>query len=296
MRRTTPTPVKMSHHPLKQRWREGFLIICSGLALFFLLALVTYHPTLTTSHLANAGGRVGFWVAKIFFYLFGYLAYLFPPMLVYFAWLGLGKHQEIPDSHLPSTGLRSLGFVLALCASCGFASLHGTSNFLAMSAGGILGKTIARGLVASFSFYSAALLLLAFSLSGITLATGFSWLKFMDKTGHWTLLVCGLLKERWSLLGPKLATASTPDIATKPEVKVEIKNAGKRVLPRVEPEIHRQELPKPPVRQIPLPLRSAPVTGILPSLELLDPAEKPTGKQYTNEELEKLSEKSNYGC
>lgn len=289
MRRTIQTTSKIGHHPLKQRWREGCLIICCGLALFFLIALVTYHPTDTTRHLTNAGGRVGFILAKIVFFLFGYLAYLFPPMLVYVAWLGLKHHEATAETHWHSPRLRGLGFVLALSASCGVASLHGTSTLLAMSAGGVLGKTIAHGLVASFSFYSAALLLLAFALSGITLATGFSWLKFMDKTGHLTLLICAILKNRCLQLGSKLQQARQSKTEIKPTPQIEIKNVGKRVLPRVEPEIHRQEIPKPPTRQLPLPLRSAPVTGVLPSIELLDPAEKPTGKQYSNEELEKLS-------
>ena len=94
----------------------------------------------------------------------------------------------------------------------------------------------------------------------------------------------------WRPVSSRLTNFGSYVVLTEPvpELLEEI-GWGKRVLPRVEPEIHRQELPKPPVRRIPLPLRSAPVTGILPSLELLDPAEKPTGKQYTNEELEKLS-------
>ena len=35
----------------------------------------------------NQGGRVGAWIADVFLYLFGYMAYLFPIMVAYSGWL-----------------------------------------------------------------------------------------------------------------------------------------------------------------------------------------------------------------
>ena len=35
----------------------------------------------------NKGGVVGAWIADVFLYLFGYLAYLLPVMVGYFGWM-----------------------------------------------------------------------------------------------------------------------------------------------------------------------------------------------------------------
>ena len=69
---------------------EGVLIITSAIALFLLLALLTYHNsdpgwshTTTTTKIANIDGYVGAYLADILFCAVGFLAYLFPFMLVY---------------------------------------------------------------------------------------------------------------------------------------------------------------------------------------------------------------------
>ncbi|MDX1527687.1 MAG: DNA translocase FtsK 4TM domain-containing protein, partial [Gammaproteobacteria bacterium] len=68
--------------------REGALIVFSAVALYFALALTSYHPSDPgwshsghVDHVLNQGGRVGAWIADVFLYLFGYMAYLFPIMV-----------------------------------------------------------------------------------------------------------------------------------------------------------------------------------------------------------------------
>src|SRR5215472_4307943 len=75
---------------MKLRLREGLSLMSGAVAAYLLLSLATYTSTdpgwtnLTTNHhIANWGGRVGAWVADILFLLMGYVAYIFPLMLLF---------------------------------------------------------------------------------------------------------------------------------------------------------------------------------------------------------------------
>lgn len=282
---------------LQARLREGLLIVGCAIALFLLLAFLTYHrsdlvsPALTGRSIANSGGRMGAWFADLFFDVFGYVAYLWPPMLVYWAWLGFrGRFEVVPDYHFLT--LRVLGFTLVFVATCGLAALQGGHHHtLPYGAGGILGTAAAKGLVAMVGFMGTTLFLLASLLSGITLGTGLSWIDLMDKTGRITLNFMNSIRGRWTDFKAERAARQEPTVDDKPEI--DLKKIGKRTLARVEPEILRQEeTPKIIVKKRPpvqLPMTQINSDESLPSLSLLDPPEKPTGKGYTNEELERLS-------
>lgn len=286
LKRTIPTTLKANPaSPIKHHLREGLLIAISALALFFLLALITYHRADLAGHATNAGGWVGGWIARLFFALFGYMSYLFPPIIVYCAWEALIARHEKNAIPIHAKSYSILGFLLILIAGCGLASLHGDTNS-SFHTGGFLGAGISKGLVLLFNFIGATLLLLSSLVCGVTLATGLSWLSVMDKTGRITLLAYNFL----SLYLQNIINRRNEKNIDADELKPMLKKAVKRPLARVEPEIHRQEV-KPPARQLPLALRTASssVTGSIPSLELLDPAEKPTDKGYSNEDLERLS-------
>lgn len=308
MKRKNQAVVKAANLHFRQRLREGLLIFGCAVALFLLLALLTYHRTdlsavalSGTHHIANAGGRVGAWVAAFFFSAFGSIAYLWPPMLVYWAWLGFrGRFEEgIPDYQFLT--LRILGFVLVFVGCCGLAALHGTNHVLSYGYGGILGLVTAKSLVSFFGSIGATLFLLTLFLGGVTLGTGLSWFDVMDKTGHVTIWFLDFLRDRWySVLDFWESRRQDEDDEDEEDedededepVKVDLKKIGKRKLARVEPEILREESSKPivvkkrPPVQLPLGELN---DGSLPSLDLLDPPEKPTGKGYSNEELERLS-------
>jgi S-DNA-T family DNA segregation ATPase FtsK/SpoIIIE len=276
---------------LKQRLYEGLLITAAAVALFLLLALVTYHHAdMLALHKSNAGGRVGNWFATLLFDLFGYIAYLLPPLLIYWAWLGFRERFTLTAIDYQFLALRILGFILVFIASCGLTSLHGSAMTLPFSAGGLLGNTVGKNLITLFNFAGASLFLLAMLLSGITLGTGISWVNVIDKIGRTTLEMTELATHCWQWIQDFFAARreQTEPIENTTK-KIELKKLGKRTLARVEPEIHRQEHKPTPVQQLPLVLRTAPITGELPPLELLDPPEKPTGQGYTNEELEQLS-------
>lgn len=301
-RNSRQTRVKPSTNlHLRQRIREGVLISCCALALFLLLALFTYHrsdlaSTILegTKHTTNAGGRVGDWFASIFFDIFGYIAYLFAPMLVYWGWLSFRQRFEAGEPDYQFIALRSAGFALMFVAACGLASLQGVGHALPYGHGGILGAISAKALVAMFSYVGATLFLLASLLAGITLGTGISWLDVIDKTGHVTLLFLEMCRDRVRSIFDFIASrrGDEDDKEEEDEEEVDLKKIGRRKLKRIEPEVQpvqREEIKivkkRPPV-QLPLGELNS---GELPSLSLLDPPEKPTGKGYTNEELEHLS-------
>jgi S-DNA-T family DNA segregation ATPase FtsK/SpoIIIE len=163
-------------------------------ALYFAIALGSYHPSdpgwSHTGHVdqvLNQGGRVGAWIADVFLYLFGYMAYLFPVMVAYSGWLLFrgagGRGQDI--NHL---AVRAAGFVLTLGTGCGLATLHFHQvATLPLDAGGILGNVVGNNLIEVFSPMGGTLLLLALFLAGVTLFSNLSWLLLMDNLGRQTL-------------------------------------------------------------------------------------------------------------
>ena len=98
--------------PLARGTREGLFILISALAVFLLLALVSFSPddpgwshTGRVDHVLNHGGVVGAWLADVLLYLFGYMAYLFPLMVAYAGWT-LTRVPEVKSAK----GGRSDGF------------------------------------------------------------------------------------------------------------------------------------------------------------------------------------------
>ena len=89
-------------------------------ALYLVLALASYHPsdpgwshTGPVERVLNQGGVAGAWLADVFYNLFGYMAFLFPIMLGYRAWLIFRERHEpqpFDDSltYRANTGLEPL--------------------------------------------------------------------------------------------------------------------------------------------------------------------------------------------
>ena len=80
--------------PMSRGLREGGLFVLSAVAVYLLMSLASYHSTDpgwsrsgSGDKIANIGGVAGAWFADAFLFLFGYLAYLFPLMVGYSAWL-----------------------------------------------------------------------------------------------------------------------------------------------------------------------------------------------------------------
>lgn len=290
--------VSQFHH----RVREGLLILSIAAALFMLAAFVTYHPADMRSMegVANAGGRVGHWLAYGFFQGFGYLAYLFPLMIAYSGWIGFrGRQSEQPiDRHFLL--VRSLGFIMMLLASSGLASLCVAPKTvpLLLGAGGIIGTLAGYSLVSIFNFSGSILIMLALLLCGITLFTGLSWMRLLDLSGRFVLFCIAVSRHYYGVFHQWLAVrqaAKAAKLAAKrdnPLPKVNIKKSTIKITPRIEPRVQPQIEPSSRAvkeRQVPL-FSDLPVSdGELPPLSLLDPPEKPTGAGYSHATLEAMS-------
>lgn len=187
---------------LKHRLREGGMIVVSAIAIFFLLSLCTYHitdpgwsATGFSNHVQNAGGRAGAWFSDFFLYMFGYLAFLFPLLICYGAWIAWREeHQTEAFQHKHFLVMRIIGFILIMLSSTGLVDLLMPSYHahLPYMSGGVLGDIIGGKLALLFNPTGTKLLLSAVLLAGITLFSGLSWVKLSQVLVR--LFVIGIAK------------------------------------------------------------------------------------------------------
>lgn len=276
--------------------REGALILFSAVALYLLLALVTYQPTDpgwthsgSGGAATNAGGVAGAWFADIFLALFGYMAYLVPLMVGYSGWLVFQGRQGEMATQWTRFSLRAVGFVVTVATGCGLAWLHfdTPSMVLPQSSGGILGEVVGGGLHAMFNFMGSTLLLLALFLTGVTLFTGLSWFGLMDAVGRFTLGALDAFRTQVRSLRERLAARRA--VQERREIaKAEVKKVEKRKPPRIEPVIAQPEPSKRVEKERQVPLFKNPESGTLPTLGLLDKGDK-AQTSYSKEALAAIS-------
>lgn len=174
---------------IKHRFQEAALILSAATAVFLFLSLLTYHLTdpgwsHTPLHqeVDNVGGVVGAWFADLLLYLFGYLAYLFPCLICYTAWLAWRAQHGINSISFKYDFLiRAIGFLLIMISSSGIIdlSLPTFSLHLPYLAGGILGDITGQHVASMFNRLGGILILTAFLLVGATLFSGISWIKLI---------------------------------------------------------------------------------------------------------------------
>jgi S-DNA-T family DNA segregation ATPase FtsK/SpoIIIE len=288
-------PATHHHHGL----REGALFVLGAVAIYMLLSLITYSNddpgwsySTNPDTVANAGGFVGAWVASVLLHLFGYFAYLFPILIAYGGWLA---YRGLPDRDAPFAMRRAvltgIGFLLTIMAGDGIASLHFGSadqTFPTDSGpGGILGNVLSGSLTAPFSFIGATLFMLALFMTGITLATGLSWLTLMDRVGRVTVELAGRLQELLGQLREQNAARQLRQQRSE-AVKEEQELKKTRVPPRIEPVIRQIEVSERVEKERQVPLFTAPANGELPPLSLLDAAE-PSQHALSTATLEAMS-------
>ncbi|MAR92804.1 MAG: cell division protein FtsK [Pseudomonadales bacterium] len=296
--------------------REGGMIFLFFLSLYLLLALSSFDiqdPGWSSlgngRSVHNLGGRTGAWCADVLMSLFGYLAYLFPLLIAYRAWL-VFRDVSKPWSWLLA-GLRFLGFAMTMVGATGLAYLHFdvTPGSLPEidaagrnAAGGILGIEVGSAALHALNILGATLVLLALFLVGLTMFADVSWIRVIDATGRlslgfWSWL--GSLREKWQTRRDARA-----DLQAKKAQEKAAKQAVKQRQAALKQEQARQQSRKPPVIELPKPQKEAskraekerqkslfdtPVSGELPAIALLDPADKHGKKGYSTETLESMS-------
>ncbi|PSW70230.1 cell division protein FtsK [Photobacterium kishitanii] len=176
-----------------QRIIEGFLIISILVAIYMMVALVTFNPadpswsqTAWEGVVQNKAGSFGALVADTLFFIFGSLAYIIPVILVSLGWFIYHRRSKILSLDYMVYGTRWLGLMLLILSSCGLADLN-FDDIWYFSSGGVIGDVVANIALPLLNVLGATLLLMFSWAIGFTLFTGVSWATIVDKLGEKTL-------------------------------------------------------------------------------------------------------------
>lgn len=289
-------------HKFTRLLREGVLIISVGTAVFLLLALVSYHTTDpgwsrtgVSATVANIGGHAGAWFADVLLCAFGYVAYIFPLMLAYAAWLPFLRSDanDIGEASQTLFMLRSFGFFMVLLTGSSLASLHLSDGSLPFGSGGVCGDLFQSGMINIFNPIGADLILVALFLAGITLFSSLSWLDLIDTIGRGVIKLADFIgdqvlqitrvessKNKVIKYEPKIDSGldESIEVSTTAEAKKPVILSSPQIKPSIRAERERQTT-----------LFDPSLAGSLPPLSLLDQPEKIIGASYSNEELEEMS-------
>ncbi len=184
---------------MKRVFREMGGIVCFFAAIIITLALLTFNVndpgwshTGTGNDVNNSVGRAGAWFSDVAFYLFGFMAYLIPALLLVVGWTLFSDHRrKKPRTYQPFAFVRVIGIALMLVSASGLADLHFGVPVGSLPSGtfggGILGTEVAWRLVAFLEALGTTLLLLALFFCSLTMAFGTSWLQLIETMGGWVL-------------------------------------------------------------------------------------------------------------
>ncbi|MEQ1438605.1 DNA translocase FtsK 4TM domain-containing protein [Fontimonas sp. SYSU GA230001] len=294
--------------------REAAMLVCLGLSLFLLVTLVSFDPndpgwssSGTGEPVRNLAGTVGAWMADVLLYLCGYVAFLLP-WAVLLIGVRIFRNPDASDAGMPR-GVRIAAWLLFLASLATLADLYvgKPDSWTRYHSGGIAGALLAEQLVKVLSAFGASLLLLTLAVAAAPLALMFSWLRVMDRLGGW---VIAAIQRRRVVVTEASGDASSAGLAepalagqeVEPdEAPGEARTPGRERKRRKAPTLHgtaeeQLELLPEPAPKKPRSQKgkdaATPVPAFdgdpLPPVTMLDPP-RPSGRQYTKEELEHLS-------
>ncbi len=184
--------------------REVALLGFSTIALFFLIALVTFsNEDAGWTHsgsmqtISNACGVVGAWGSDFVLSIFGLMAYLFPVMILWHGYLIYMQAEKHKGKFVLT--IRWAGFIATIVSGSAIFYLHilRLKVELPGSTGGILGQEVGEALLVILGNSGTTLFLLAVLLAGITLFTGMSWIALLDFVGKYTLLITNKIYQQY---------------------------------------------------------------------------------------------------
>jgi S-DNA-T family DNA segregation ATPase FtsK/SpoIIIE len=281
--------------------KEGALIAYFLLAIFILIALLSYSPgdpafmtTGSSTEVSNAVGTSGAMVADILLHLVGYLAYGFPAFLAYKIFESLRGKTESLGFSWALFGFKTLGLMLLVVSACGLATLHfEVADDASYMAGGMLGALVADLSTPVLAVLGTTLVLFATFLFGLTITAAISWLEFIDKVGAATLrLISGTIAkvDKW-VEQRKLAVAAKERLASRKKVlDIHIEKEKKRVPPTIKTLSTKKVEKSPRVekeRQGTLFTTSS--VKELPPIGLLDAWHETNDSGFSKESLEAMS-------
>jgi DNA segregation ATPase FtsK/SpoIIIE, S-DNA-T family len=283
------------------RLREGALIALVAICIYLCMALFSFDPgdpgwtyTGSEEQVQNLVGRSGAWVADVFLFVFGYLAFVFPMMLAFHAWQ-MFQEREHEAFNWPMVSFRIMGLVLTLIAGAGLAALHfyDLGVHLREGSGGVIGTELTEWMVPAFSYVGSTLILLAIFLFGITAFTDLSWLALMDATGSLVLYSVARSREMSQQLRQRYHDYADVRQVTESrrqalEKHVEQSQQRPELIIEAPPETKR-EVSKRVVRESQGNLFKIEAVNGLPALHLLDSVEIINDKGYSDSDLHALS-------
>jgi len=182
-----PLPEKIAALLQEARW-----LVLAVAALFIGLVLAGYSPgdpgwshSAQTERIANPGGRAGAWLADLLLYLFGLSAWWCVLFLLFLVAWGYRRLDGVFSSDRRPFLIALTGFAVLLTASCGIEALrfHSLKAALPLAPGGMLGIEVGRLVARFLGFTGGTLILLALLAAGLSIFSGLSWLRLMERTG-----------------------------------------------------------------------------------------------------------------
>ena len=299
---TKPKPESEVDNVVQRLSKEGPLIAYFLLAIFILIALVSYSPndpafmtTGSSSVVSNAVGVSGAMVADILLHLMGYLAYGFPAFLAYKIVESLRDKTESPEFSWALFGFKSLGLILLVVSACGLATLHfEVAEDASYMAGGMLGALVVDFSRPVLAILGTTLVLFATFLFGLTITAAISWLDFIDRVGAATLrLMSGTAEkfDKW-LEDRKQAVAAKQRLASRKKVlDIHIEKEKKRVPPTIKTFSTNKAVEKSPRVEKERQGTLFATTSVkeLPAIGLLDAWQETNDSGFSKESLEAMS-------
>ncbi|MCP5325805.1 MAG: DNA translocase FtsK 4TM domain-containing protein [Oceanospirillaceae bacterium] len=268
--------------------REGGALLLCLLALFGLLALLSYHPqdggwrgSSDGMNIRNWGGVLGAFVADVLFSFVGYMAYLVPLLPLYHLLRRYWTNVEL-ENHWGGFYWRLFGFTLILLSGAALSGFHDVRDtLLPYGTGGIIGQSMASWFGAQIGGVGASLFFFAVFLFGLTVFGDISWLGTMDAIGAYILR---LIDEKWGekngatrvaepLRGPRVEPVALRDevlpVRREPVIDVDIDEdeSDEPLIPeltQVVPPTLKKPADIPPVRPV------APPVAVMPPVILDD--------------------------
>ena len=280
---------------------EGLVITLIAVSLYLMLAMVTYDPrdpgwsfVGEAGSVQNAGGRAGAFCADLLFILFGYLAYLFPLLVAFWAFRVLRERHAGLAGSWPMFSLRLVGFILTMLAGTGLAWMHfgGAGSILPEDAGGIVGKVIGGASLDAFNPLGGTLILVALFLIGITVFTDLSWIRVSELLGKAAFALVRNLPRWFREARDGLQTRRQARQAKHRRKEVVIqakKKAEKRIPPKIAAPVKKVPRSERVEKEKQQPLFATQVSGSLPPLALLDAVDEENRGGYSTEALDGMS-------
>lgn len=300
--KTTSTQKNDFLEQLAPRLKEGAFIGLVAIALYLTLALVSFDRTDpgwtytgADETVNNLVGTSGAWVADVFLFFFGYLAFLFPMMLAYQAWVIFRERTEQTEFSWVMFIFRGVGLLLTILAGTGTAAMHfyNLGTGYQYGSGGIVGAEVTDLLVPVFSYVGATLFLLAAFLFGLTAFLDISWLRVMDTTGR--------LSIEFAATANRMALKASAAMKEKAEIRKSaehrrevlekhVEKKSQRPAPIIEaPAPQKKEESKRVARERQGNLFKVSAVDGLPALHLLDEQVRDDKRGYSTDDLEAMS-------